>query len=192
VFTDAGDLRNLMVRTDKFTARRRGPSGSEKGAMSNQELDAQVQWLVDRAAISDLLFAFAYALDTKNWTAYADTFAADGQLVLPWPAASGDGQAGHQGRAGLAEYVSNGFSRWYSTHHMSTNHRIEIDGDRATSHSYCQCVHRLDADQPDNYWLLAGWYRNQLVRTSDGWRFSRVQLEAVWQSGAFADPSLTH
>jgi hypothetical protein len=60
------------------------------------EPTAQLRWLVDRAAISDLLIDFARALDDKDWEGYAANFAEDGVLALTvakasptsWPAAS--------------------------------------------------------------------------------------------------------
>ena len=48
-------------------------------------LEAQVQWLADRAQISDLLHAFARALDTKDWEAYTATM--NGRTLPNWRAA---------------------------------------------------------------------------------------------------------
>jgi hypothetical protein len=31
---------------------------------------------------------------------------------------------------------------------------------------------------------VGGWYDNELVRTPDGWRFTRVELSFVWTAGA--------
>ena len=44
---------------------------------------AQLQWLVDRAAIAELFFAFGRAIDEQNQPAYAETFTDDGVLTLP-------------------------------------------------------------------------------------------------------------
>jgi hypothetical protein len=49
-----------------------------------QRTDAQIQWLVDRAAIQDLLFAYARNADTKNWDGFAELFAEEGELILPF------------------------------------------------------------------------------------------------------------
>lgn len=144
--------------------------------------DTQVQWLCDRALISDLLFAFARALDTKDWQAYASNFAADGTLELPWPAADGDGPAGHRGREGMADYVSKGLGQFIQTQHISSNHQIEIDGDTASSHSYCQAAHRRSHDDPSDLWILGGWYSNTYRRTDEGWKITSVKLVSVWQT----------
>lgn len=154
--------------------------------------NAQLQWLVDRAEISDLLFSFARALDTKDWGAYANNFSESGVLELPWPSADGSGMAGHTGRAGMAEYVAKGLGGFIATHHLSANHQIQIDGDTATSTSYCQCVHRRSEHDVSDVWELGGWYTNSYVRTDEGWKFARVRLDAVYQTGVLIDPATSH
>jgi ketosteroid isomerase-like protein len=154
--------------------------------------NAQLQWLVDRAQISDLLFSFARAIDTKDWQAYANNFTETGVLELPWPTADGITPAGHNGRAGLADYVAKGLGGFVATHHLSANHQITVDGDTATSTSYCQCIHRRSEDDISDVWELGGWYTNSYLRTADGWKFTRVRLEAIWQTGAIADPAASH
>ena len=145
------------------------------------ELATQVQWLVDRAGVSDALVEFAYALDTQNWELYASLYAPDGALELPFADADGT-PAGHRGRAGLAEYVEAHLGRFEGTHHMSTNHRITVSGDRATTRSYLHCIHRLDSD-PSHTWEVGGWYDCELARAgSAGWLFDRVRLHGVWEN----------
>ena len=144
-------------------------------------LEDQVRYLIDRAAVSDALIAFAHAIDTRDWQGYANLFLDDGILELPFRQPDGT-FAGNVGRDGMAAYVQNGQSGFAQTHHLSANHQISLDGDVATTTSYCQCVHRHDED-PGNVWELGGWYHCELRRTDAGWRFQRVRLEAVWEHG---------
>jgi uncharacterized protein (TIGR02246 family) len=90
---------------------------------------AQLSWLVDRAAISDLLVDFARALDDQDWEGYAANYTDDGVLVIM-------GKTMHTGREGLAENTRADLGRYAGTHHLSTNHAITIDGDTATTRSY--------------------------------------------------------
>lgn len=53
------------------------------------ELAQQVQWLVDRAAISDLIVEFARCLDVRDWEGYVANFADDGVLELPFASFEG-------------------------------------------------------------------------------------------------------
>jgi ketosteroid isomerase-like protein len=139
----------------------------------------QVQYLTDRVHIGDTLIAFARAIDTRDWDGYANLFTEDGVLELPFHEPDGI-PSGHHGRDGMAGYVSQGLGRFRATHHLSANHQIAIDGDIATTVSYCQCIHRFDED-PSNVWELGGWYRCALARDGDGWLFTRVSLESVWE-----------
>ncbi len=61
----------------------------------------QLQWLIDRAAISDLLIDFARALDDKDWAGYAANYTDDGVLAIS-PTIE------HHGKDGLAEFVAAG------------------------------------------------------------------------------------
>ena len=107
----------------------------------NDSLYERVQWLVDRALISELLFSFAQALDTKDVDAYVNNFARDGVLELPDPA-SNTGEVLIIPRNRMAEFVRKGIATAYSaTHHISANHQITIAGDTAMSRSYLQAVH---------------------------------------------------
>jgi uncharacterized protein (TIGR02246 family) len=136
----------------------------------------QLQWLVDRAAISDLLIDFARALDDQDWEGYAANYAPEGTLGF-------NGQVMHKGREGLAEFVRSGLGRYAGTHHLSANHAITLDGDHATTRSYLIAAHVLDARDPFTHADGAGWYRCALRRTDDGWRFTQVMVEIRYLSG---------
>jgi len=137
---------------------------------------AQLQWLVDRAAISDLLIDFARALDDQDWEGYAANYTDDGVLAIS-PAIA------HTGREGMARFVAAGLGQYAGTHHLSANHAITVDGDTATTRSYLIAAHILDADDPYQHADGAGWYRCQLRRTEHGWRFSHVTLEIRYLAG---------
>lgn len=146
------------------------------------ELTRQVRHLTDRAAISDTLIAFARALDTRDWEGYANLYAEDGRLELPFTRPDGS-QAGHVGRDGMAEYVAREVGgSWVATHHLSSNHQITIEGDTAATVSYCQCIHR-PGDDPTDVWELGGWYLCRLRREESGhWKFTYVTVQMVWQN----------
>lgn len=136
---------------------------------------AQLQWLVDRALISDLIIEFARALDERDWQAYADTYDDDGTLDIP-PHVS------WRGRAGLADYVAASLSGYAGgTHHLSANHAIRVDGDFAHARAYLIAAHVHD--KLDKHSDGAGWYDYELRRTAVGWRFTGVRLNVRYVSG---------
>jgi hypothetical protein len=154
---------------------------NEETKMDNS-LSEKVQWLVDRALISELLFSFAQALDTKDVDAYVNGYTKDGVLELPDPSST-TGEVLIVPRNRMAEFVRKGIAASYSaTHHISTNHQITITGDIAMSRSYLQAVHV--GVTPLDHWDAGGWYDCNYVRTPDGWKFTHVKLTAVWLTGA--------
>jgi 3-phenylpropionate/cinnamic acid dioxygenase small subunit len=146
-------------------------------------LEAQVRALVDRAAISDLLFSYARCVDTRDWDGFVANFTDDAVLEYPW---EGEWRR-HEGRTGLAEKLDRSFGRYHATQHISTNHQISVDQDTATSTSYLWSAHIRSADSQEDHWDVGGWYHCRYIRTADGWRFTHLDLEAVWQTGGLAD-----
>ena len=137
----------------------------------------KVQWLVDRALISDLLFSFARALDTRDFETYVSNFSEDGTLELPGQ----NGGAGVILRRNQLMDTLQGLKKFSATHHISTNHQITIEEDTASSRSYLQAVHV--GDSPFDHWDAGGWYDCEYRRTQEGWKFTRVKLTEVWLAG---------
>ena len=53
--------------------------------MALESILEPVQWLLDRAEISDLLYRFASCLDAKDYQGYAENFVEGGYVELPEP-----------------------------------------------------------------------------------------------------------
>lgn len=87
------------------------------------------------------------------------------------------------GRAEIAERATHGLDDFDATHHLSTNHIIEIDGDSARTRSYLLVAHVQDSGQPDEHGDAGGWYDCALRRTTEGWKLTRVALQIVWTKG---------
>jgi hypothetical protein len=149
-------------------------------------VEQQVQWLVDRALISELLYSFARSLDTKDFASYAGNYAEDGILELPQPpSTAGNAEGGGRltiRRDEMLTKVPRSLATYSATHHISSNHQISIDGDAATSRSYLQAVHV--GVTPFDHWDAGGWYDCSYRRTAAGWKFVTVRLTAVWVTGA--------
>jgi ketosteroid isomerase-like protein len=145
--------------------------------VTTADLAQQVQWLVDRALISDLLVEFARALDERDWDAYGATYVDDGVLEI------GDAMR-LTGRASIraATASERGLGGYAGTWHGSSNHAITIDGDAATTRSYLQGVHLLGGGS-FHHADGSGWYDCTLQRTADGWRFTRVRITEIWHAG---------
>jgi hypothetical protein len=69
------------------------------------------------------------------------------------------------------------------THHLSTNHLVTLDGDRATCVS-ATLIHRLDpARTSDNTFDTLAHYTHTLARTPQGWRITGVTQTVAWNRG---------
>lgn len=120
--------------------------------------------LVDRRRIEDLTFAYAIALDTKDWEALAACFAEDGILRLGVSPRVFCGRDAI--RAGMAEITGH----LVGNLHPTANHQYVVDGDRATGTCLFVSYQWTGAtERPGALHLHAGRYRDDLVRSGDGW-----------------------
>jgi hypothetical protein len=135
----------------------------------------------DRDELVELMSRYATMADTKNWdelprSVLCDELTADfSSLGAPVATLSRDAwcQASKQAFAG-----------WTATHHGITNHRIAVDGDRATIRAHVRAEHwaspEVAAGGP-SCWLVVGFYDNVAVRTPEGWRLSSIMLDMTHQ-----------
>jgi uncharacterized protein (TIGR02246 family) len=131
-------------------------------------LEARVQRLEDREAISALFMRYRHCLDEKDFSGYAALFARDGEFVAAGGSASGREQIEQlvDGMRGSLLTVAAGDDL-----HIVVNPDIELDGDRATARSTWIYVVRDDEGGPSL--CKVGHYEDDLVREEGEWRFAR-------------------
>lgn len=76
---------------------------------------------------------------------------------------------------GAGGWHEHNLGRFARTHHMSTNHQVQVTDATATSRSPLQAVHVPPT---------GGWYDCEYRRVDGSWRFTRVVLSMVWETGA--------
>ncbi len=149
--------------------------------MSNEDL----QLLLDRQAISDVVHAYATGLDRRDWALFRSIFA--DQIEMNFDSAglrSGSYSADDWVRS--AERL---FANFSATQHTSSNHVHDIRGDVATCTSNMQAEHFILREEADNLaesdarFTLGGYYVNELARQSGGWKLVEVTLNVTWLSG---------
>ncbi|MFF5988387.1 FAD-dependent oxidoreductase [Prauserella flavalba] len=114
----------------------------------------------DVRAIRALTAAYNRTFDTGDTVGWLATFFPDGELVV-------EGHAVYTGRDALAEFAADRVGRY---HHLSADPEIEIAGDTAVQ----QCSLILYNTEKEGVSLVGtGRYVDELVRTSEGWRFLR-------------------
>ncbi len=145
-------------------------------------IDDRLQWLVDRAAVTDLILDFARCVDDDDKQRYASNFTEDGTLVLPF--------AEVHGRAEILAMP--GPPPSWATQHLIANIVIDINGDVANTRAWVIATHVFDREHRSRNAHAGGWYRHKVVRTDEGWKFQRVELEIVWDEDTPMIPDKVH
>lgn len=129
------------------------------------DLDRQVQSLLDREAIRDLVCRYAHLVWQNRPLDTVELFAAQGVVDL------GEDGGRIEGREALRAVYSQEVGEMM-LHPFVHNHVIELDGDRASGYAYLdlRCVR-------DGRSLIgSGHYLDRYVREGGCWRFSYRRL----------------
>ena len=140
---------------------------------------ASLRHLVDRAVISDVVNAYAIAVDTRDWGRFRGLFA--DRVFIDFRSFHPDlfRELPVDELVGITRAIA-GFD---ATQHLSTNHVATIAGDRATCTSYMHAGHFLRRDDVDHACFLYGTYTYELARHGSGWQIDRYGLAISAQHG---------
>jgi uncharacterized protein (TIGR02246 family) len=131
----------------------------------SDSIESRLQRLEDLQAINQLFIDYGEHLDSGNFDAYAELFAADGEVRLgPMGKATGRDEIKMLMTTLLADKVG-------STYHIISSPRVALDGDRATA-TVMWSVAAL-ADDGLARVTMIGHHVDQLVRTDGRWDFQR-------------------
>jgi hypothetical protein len=140
--------------------------------------DLTLQRLVDRAAIIDVVCAFAVALDTRNWELLRSTLA--DPIEVDYPDSVGVGTFAADDLVATAQKF---FGRLDATLHISANHQVVLDGDRASCVSTLFASHYLASTSEPPVQRQVGYYTNHLERQDEQWRILRTEQHEGWTEG---------
>ncbi len=141
--------------------------------MRDDSAEAQVRWLLDRAAIAECLVGYARCIDSRDWAGLQAAYTEDGVMQ------HGDASVPREAVPELSERILAGCE---SSHHLVGDPSITIDGDHATTHSHYIATHISEGTTVKRQG--GGWYDCELRRTPEGWRFTRVRSTTAWRTGA--------
>jgi SnoaL-like domain len=142
-------------------------------------LERQVAELNDRYEITDLVYRLGAFLDERRFDEMRSLLVDEATVRTPGGTAAG--------REALIAQARRNHHPDEPTQHVITNPLIELDGDRATVSANLvvnfAAPARDDAlpASPRKY-ALGETYHFDVVRTSQGWRFSSVESRPVWIS----------
>lgn len=146
--------------------------------MSTADLVRLVRELDDRARLSELIDRYLIAFDQlaelprdDEW--FRGIFTHDLKLVFPI--------GGHEGIAGVGEFHRAARARWARTHHLSANHLVTLDNDRATVRAHLLVTHVPEGDKPVNF-STGSHFDAAAIRTGAGWRLRELTFHLVWSA----------
>ena len=134
-----------------------------------ETIEARLARLEDLEAIRRLLLDYRRHLDGKDFRAYADLFAAEGEFI-----AGPGGEIRATGPQAIFELVD-GMRGTLLTDaggddvHVAVNEVIELDGDRASATSTWVYLIRGEGDVPEVSKI--GHYEDRLTREDGCWKF---------------------
>ncbi|MFJ5845513.1 nuclear transport factor 2 family protein [Streptomyces sp. NPDC092903] len=120
----------------------------------------------DRLEILDLFNQYADALDFKDWDRLEDLFIPDAKSL--WFE-----QYQVDGREQVIAFIRDLVGKVGRTHHMVSNFRVAFDGDTAEASVRVKAYHVGAGDKADLFEESLGGFDTSVVRTADGWRFTR-------------------
>jgi hypothetical protein len=152
-------------------------------------LRREVHRLRDRAEISELMDRYTVLLDTQDDHGFDGTWPATvftDDVRLHFPIGT------HHGIAGVAEFHYRAKVRFARTIHLSGNHVVQLDGDRARvrCHMVATHVHHPSPEAPDRIgelFDLGGHGSGEAVRTPRGWRLREWGFTPTWAEGPGPD-----
>jgi 3-phenylpropionate/cinnamic acid dioxygenase small subunit len=128
-----------------------------------------LQQLLDKDAIKDTLYDYAYYLDMNYTEELAQLFTDDCYIAY----GPGFGAEGIDAYRETLQGVGTFFTG--TSHHVS-NIKIDFeDENTARVRSVLLAWHRYQRERADGYVL--GQYHDVMVRTPEGWRFNRRELQ---------------
>jgi ketosteroid isomerase-like protein len=136
---------------------------------SSDRTQASAAVLADRLDVAGVLLAYGSILDDRQWDRLEGCFTPDAVAVL-----AGGPQL--EGAAAIVAAIREALAFYTATHHHIAGTEVDLDGDRARLRANLIATHLTEGGTFE----VGGVYREELVRTDDGWRISHHQLDALW------------
>lgn len=134
--------------------------------------------VIDRIAVTDVLTRYATACDSRNWALLDDVFTPDVEANYGGPNVFNN-------RKAVVEMIRSMLGGCGPTQHMLSNYRIMIEGDTADSVCSVRAFHAGIGQAKGKTFVVWGEYRDRLIRTPVGWRIAKRTMAVTWVEGSF-------
>ena len=133
-----------------------------------------MQEMSDRFEIQDLLNAYCNAIDRRNWDALDNIFTHD--AVIDYTEAGG----AKGDLPSIKKYLDKALKNFSGFQHMISTTELKLDGDKANARSILFNPMITEQDKAPHVFFVGMWYRDELVRTDDGWRITSKYEECSY------------
>ena len=133
--------------------------------------------LEDREAIVAATIKYCWAIDGRAYDQLDDVFVED--VAIDY----GTVASAFTGREPLKKLIAAALDPLDVSHHMVSNHEIEVVDGEPRSRCYFQAQHVRQVDEGSRNYIVAGTYRDRWVKSEAGWRSCARELEVVWTDG---------
>lgn len=124
----------------------------------------------DSAAVAEVLIRYATGIDRRDWPLFRTVFTADCDVDY--------GEIGHwHGVDAVADFMERTHAPAGHTLHRISNIAVTVEGDRARASSYVDAL-LMNPDGSSGV-NAAGFYDDELVLTTAGWRIARRRFTMV-------------
>lgn len=130
----------------------------------------------DITGIINVINLYPVAVDTRRFDLFDQVFTDNVRIDFGGAAAWND-------LASLRRAFEIIHRPFEATMHVTTNHQVLVNADRANCISYVHGRFIRKVQQGGNMFESAGWYDDVLVRTQAGWRIAARSCRSVWAGG---------
>ena len=146
----------------------------------NHHTEASIEHISDRAEIILVVDEIDNAVDAKDWKRCRGYFT--DEIYADFTSLAG-GSPGHMTADDLVGAWETNLYADKLSHHMRTNHRVTIDGDRAEVFSKGYALNILHRSTGSDLWEVWGNYIHTLKRTGEGWKCSGMTFVVTHARG---------
>lgn len=148
----------------------------------------EIQRVIDRSDIIHTLNGFVLSIDTRDYTAMR-AYLTD-EIDFDYSALFGTTMPSSADE--LIKDVRKNHAGFRGLQHLTANHFVTVDGDRATCTANFAAQHFLPNDRGGNLWAVGGRYDYQLMRTQEGWKICGCTIHVSWTDGNLQLFDLAH
>ena len=133
----------------------------------------------DKQKLIDATIKMMVLTDEKRWQDLKNLFA--NPVVIDYTSLTGGQLVTLDPSVIITEWKKS--LEYLTTHHMISNHLIEINGQQATVKAYFHATHCLHNPYGDDKWTLGGKYDFTFLKDGNSWKISKLIMTAIWGTG---------